>query len=115
MSGQIVTETVSDKEDGTRLDRWVKRRVQLTQGQVEKLLRTGQIRVDGGRAKANTRLATGQEVRLPIFDTTSTAPAKTKAERVSEEDRQFIRDLILYEDDEMIAINKPAGIAVQGG
>lgn len=115
MSGQIVTETVSDKEDGTRLDRWVKRRVQLTQGQVEKLLRTGQIRVDGSRAKANTRLATGQEVRLPIFDNEGARPARTKAQRVSEEDRRFIRDLVLYEDDEMVAINKPAGIAVQGG
>jgi 23S rRNA pseudouridine955/2504/2580 synthase len=115
MSGQIVTETVSDKESGTRLDRWVKRRVPVTQGQIEKMLRTGQIRVDGSRAKANTRLETGQQVRLPIMDADATRPAQKKAERVSEEDRQFIRDLILYEDDEMIAINKPAGIAVQGG
>ncbi|HBU33818.1 MAG TPA: RluA family pseudouridine synthase, partial [Hyphomonas sp.] len=115
MSGQIVTETVSDKESGTRLDRWVKRRVPVTQGQIEKMLRTGQIRVDGSRAKANTRLETGQQVRLPIMDADATRPAQKKAERVSEEDRQFIRDLILYEDNEMIAINKPAGIAVQGG
>ena len=115
MSGQIVTETVSDKEDGTRLDRWVKRRVQISQGQVEKMLRTGQIRVDGSRAKANTRLTTGMQVRLPMLDADATRPVKTRAARVSEEDRQFIRELILYEDDEMIAINKPAGIAVQGG
>ena len=56
MSGQIITETVTTKEEGTRLDRWIKRRVPVTQGQVEKWLRTGQIRVDGGRAKANMRL-----------------------------------------------------------
>ena len=67
MSGQIVTETVTSKEEGTRLDRWVKRRVQLTQGQVEKMLRTGQIRVDGARAKSNTRLSAGMQVRLPIL------------------------------------------------
>ena len=115
MSGQIVTETVSDKESGTRLDRWIKRRVPVTQGQIEKMLRTGQIRVDGSRAKANTRLETGQQVRLPILEADTTRPAQKKADRVSEEDRRFIRDLILYEDDEMIAINKPAGIAVQGG
>ena len=115
MSGQIVTETVSDKESGTRLDRWVKRRVPVTQGQIEKMLRTGQIRVDGARAKANTRLETGQQGRLPILEADATRPAQKKADRVSEEDRRFIRDLILYEDDEMIAINKPAGIAVQGG
>lgn len=115
MSGQIVTETVSDKESGTRLDRWIKRRVPVTQGQIEKMLRTGQIRVDGSRAKANTRLETGQQVRLPILEADATRPAQKKPDRVSEEDRRFIRDLILYEDDEMIAINKPAGIAVQGG
>ena len=95
MSGQIVTETVSDKESGTRLDRWIKRRVPVTQGQIEKMLRTGQIRVDGSRAKANTRLETGQQVRLPILEADATRPAQKKADRVSEEDRRFIRDLIL--------------------
>ena len=115
MSGQIITETVSDKESGTRLDRWVKRRVQLTQGQVEKMLRTGQIRVDGSRAKSNTRLEAGQEVRLPILSADAQKPKPDKASAASAEDRAFIQSLILYEDDEMIAINKPAGIAVQGG
>ena len=51
MSKQVITETVTEKEGGVRLDRWVKRRMPMTQGQVEKLLRTGQIRVDGARAK----------------------------------------------------------------
>ena len=115
MSGQIVIETVSTKEEGTRLDRWVKRRIQITQGQVEKMLRTGQIRVDGSRAKANTRLEAGQEVRLPILETDGPKPKSGKTKKLSEEDRAFIQSLILYEDDEMIAINKPAGIAVQGG
>ena len=113
MSGQVILETVSDKEEGVRLDKWVKRRLQVTQGQIEKLLRTGQIRVDGARAKSNTRLEAGQEVRLPPVR------AQAKSDRrdtsASEEDRRFMKDLILYEDDEMIALNKPAGIAVQGG
>lgn len=114
MSGQIITETVSTKEEGTRLDRWIKRRVPVTQGQVEKWLRTGQIRVDGGRAKANMRLEAGMAVRLPILD--GEAPRqRDPAASASQRDRDFLKELILYEDDEMIAFNKPAGLAVQGG
>lgn len=114
MSGQIINEIVSAKEEGARLDRWIKRRVTLTQGQVEKLLRTGQIRVDGGRAKASTRLAAGMEVRLPILDTEIQKQKKVSAQ-VSEDDRAYLRNLVLYEDADMIALNKPAGLAVQGG
>lgn len=116
MSGQIVTETVSDKEDDTRLDRWVKRRVQITQGQVEKMLRTGQIRVDGARAKSNTRLHAGMEVRFPIFASDGEAkPKRDTGATVSAEDKRWLEELIIYQDDDMIALNKPAGIAVQGG
>ena len=114
MSGQIITETVTDKEEGTRLDRWIKRRVPVTQGQVEKWLRTGQIRVDGGRAKANMRLSAGMAVRLPILD--GEAPRqRDPAANATQKDRDFLKELIIYEDDEMIAFNKPAGLAVQGG
>ncbi|KCZ93921.1 RluA family pseudouridine synthase [Hyphomonas johnsonii] len=114
MSGQIITETVTDKEEGTRLDRWIKRRVPATQGQVEKWLRTGQIRVDGGRAKANMRLSAGMAVRLPILD--GEAPVRRDpAANATQKDREFLEELILYQDDEMIALNKPAGLAVQGG
>lgn len=115
MSSQIITETVSAKEAGARLDRWIKRRVQMTQGQIEKMLRTGQIRVNGARAKANTRLEEGHEVRLPIFSTESMAPRVHHGEKASAEDEAFLSSLILHEDDEMIALNKPAGLAVQGG
>ncbi|AXE65021.1 RluA family pseudouridine synthase [Hyphomonas polymorpha PS728] len=116
MSGQIITETVSEKETGARLDRWLKRRMNVTQGQVEKLLRTGQIRVNGGRAKANTRLETADEVRFPIFASEDAGARKAAtARRISEEDREFLRSIIIYEDDDMLAINKPAGLAVQGG
>lgn len=115
MSGQVITETVTDKEEGTRLDRWIKRRVQLTQGQIEKMLRTGQIRVDGARAKANMRLCTGMQVRLPILSTDVSKPAPDKVAKLSREDRAFLEEITLYEDDDMIALNKPAGLAVQGG
>jgi 23S rRNA pseudouridine955/2504/2580 synthase len=118
MTRQVITETVSDKEGGVRLDRWVKRRMPMTQGELEKLLRTGQIRVDGARAKANTRLEAGMAVRLPPFvskvtkdgDTPWSAPNKPNAKALA-----YLKPLILHEDDEMFVLNKPAGIAVQGG
>ncbi|MEL7451945.1 MAG: RluA family pseudouridine synthase [Pseudomonadota bacterium] len=118
MSGKSVkTETVTHEEAGARLDRWIKRRMQVTQGEVEKLLRTGQIRVDGGRAKSNTRLEAGQAVRLP--------PQRRKADakpgddfpggRFSGGDQAFMRDMVLYEDEDLFVLNKPPGFAVQGG
>lgn len=118
MNKQVITETVSDKEGGVRLDRWVKRRMPMTQGELEKLLRTGQIRVDGSRAKANTRLEAGMAVRLPPFqskvskdaDSPWEAPAKPNAKALA-----FLQPLILHEDEEMFVLNKPAGVAVQGG
>ncbi|MDJ0921374.1 MAG: RluA family pseudouridine synthase [Henriciella sp.] len=118
MSGQVVTETVTEKEAGVRLDRWVKRRMPMTQGELEKLLRTGQIRVDGSRAKSNTRLTAGMEVRLPPFaskaaqdkDTPWSAPSKPNAKALA-----FLQPLIVHEDQDMFVLNKPAGIAVQGG
>lgn len=117
MSGRMVkTETVTHEEAGARLDRWVKRRLKLTQGEVEKLLRTGQIRVDGARAKSNTRVAAGQEVRLPP---TGARPARkydeTGKQKHASQDERFIRDLVLYEDEDIFVLNKPAGLAVQGG
>ena len=112
----IKTEIVTHEEAGARLDRWVKRRMSLTQGEVEKLLRTGQIRVDGARAKSNTRIVAGQEVRLPPK---IARPARKYDEAGkhshSNKDERFIRDLVLYEDDDIFVLNKPAGLAVQGG
>ena len=79
MSG-VTFETVSADEGEQRLDRWFKRRYpQITQGNVEKMCRTGQLRVDGGRVKANTRIETGQEVRVPpLPDASAPVPARAK-------------------------------------
>ena len=64
--GQVVNLVVTDDEDDTRIDRWLKRKFHgLTQGQIEKALRKGEIRVDGARAKSNTRVKAGQKVRVP--------------------------------------------------
>ena len=111
----VLTIPVKPDEDGVRVDRWFKRRFpHLSQGQIQKLLRTGQIRVDGARAKADTRLAAGDQVRVPPLPE---AGEREQAGRPSlpPQDIAFAKSLVLYEDDEVLALNKPAGLAVQGG
>jgi 23S rRNA pseudouridine955/2504/2580 synthase len=102
-------------EDGVRLDRWFRRRwPQLTQIQIQKLARSGQIRVDGARAKADTRLQAGQQVRVPPLTDAPTPGGDTK-KALSPRDVAFARSLVLYEDEDVLILNKPAGLAVQGG
>jgi 23S rRNA pseudouridine955/2504/2580 synthase len=109
---------VGADEDGVRLDKWFKRHYPaLAHGRLEKLLRKGQIRVDGGRAKAATRVAAGQVVRVPPLGDAVRRPApRGKARpRVSAEDAADLRARVLYRDDAVLIIDKPAGLAVQGG
>jgi 23S rRNA pseudouridine955/2504/2580 synthase len=111
----VQTLTVSSEEADIRLDRWFKRHFpQLNHGRLEKLLRTGQVRVDGGRAKANDRLAAGQIIRVPPLP--DEAEAGPRPERpVDATLAADLRKRVLYRDDHVIAIDKPAGLAVQGG
>jgi len=111
----VMTLIVDENEGETRLDRWFKRRFpSLTHGRLEKLLRTGQIRIDGARAKANQRLTPGQSVRVPPLPTDATK-AKRASSTMSSRDDEFIKKIVLYKDADLIALNKPTGLAVQGG
>ena len=97
-----------------RLDRWFKTHYSsLPHSRLEKLLRTGQVRVDGGRAKASTRLEAGQSVRVPPLPDVAPPPGPRPA--LSKSDRDFLTSITLYEDDDLLVLNKPSGIAVQGG
>lgn len=113
------TVEVASEEAGLRLDRWFKRRFpQLAHGRLEKLLRTGQVRVDGGRVKAGFRLDAGQQVRVPPLhseDASQKQDYKPAAVKLSRADRDMIQGAVLYNDGTVIALNKPAGLAVQGG
>lgn len=105
-------QVVARDEDGMRLDRWFSTHFpQVSFGLLQKLVRSGQIRVDSGRVKSNVRLASGQVVRIPPV---GDAPAKTEA-TVNGRDAAFLRELILYEDDDLYVFNKPHGLAAQGG
>jgi 23S rRNA pseudouridine955/2504/2580 synthase len=106
---------VKPDEAELRLDRWFRRHFpDLSHGRLEKLLRTGQIRVDGGRAKSSLRLEAGQAIRVPPLGEAQ-VEAKPKARSISEADAQFVQGLVLHRDDHVIALDKPAGLAVQGG
>ena len=138
----VSTRTVKADEDGMRLDRWFKLRFpDLPFGALQRLLRSGQIRVGGGRAKSSERLEAGQIIRIPPMGGAGASQPGTprgvdagregsieiadrppirkaaagKAVKAGSEDLAFIKSIILYEDDEMMVLNKPMGLAVQGG
>ena len=108
---------VTEDEAGIRLDRWFKRHFPLLRrGQIEKLLRTGQVRLDGGRVKSAARLAKGQTVRVPPLWPAGTERAnKRPLAALSAEDITSVQSMVLYRDEDIIVINKPPGLAVQGG
>lgn len=135
----VELKTVGADEAGMRLDRWFKAHFpDLSFGHLQKLVRTGQVRVDGGRVKTSTRLDPGQSVRVPPLGDDGT-PAETVAEAVrpkdgakksatpgtsaarapraggQQSDLEFLRSIILFEDKDVMVLNKPFGLAVQGG
>ncbi len=109
------TISIAADEDGIRLDRWFKRRYPaLTHGRLEKLLRTGQIRLDGKRAKSADRVAVGQAVRVP--PQVADEPVEEAPRPQPREDKRgSLEDAILYMDKTVIVLNKPPGLATQGG
>ncbi len=109
----ITNSVVEHDEAGMRLDRWFKVRYpDLRFGHLQKLLRSGQVRVDGGRVKTNTRLKAGQSVRIPPLDVAAEpggadpAPGRNAAD---------LRHYLIHEDDDVYVFDKPPGLAVQGG
>jgi 23S rRNA pseudouridine955/2504/2580 synthase len=151
MSAVTIRKVKAD-EEGMRLDRWFAVRFpELPFGALQRLIRSGQIRVEGGRVKTSTRLLDGQTIRIPPLtteksnvpqlraegktnlvrlaptkaaqenlkkfanlDVYTTRPTKV-AQRKLQEDLDFLKSIILYEDAEMMVLNKPMGLAVQGG
>lgn len=113
--------TVSATDAGMRLDRWFRGRFpHVTQGHLQKLLRSGQVRVNARRSSANARLEAGNEVRVPRHvrnpeTTRDTRPSLKPPLGVSKADRDLIERMIIHEDDDLLVLNKPQGLAVQGG
>ena len=112
----VTTAAVTEDEADIRLDRWLRRHFpSITQGAIQKLCRTGQIRVDGKRVEAATRLAPGQMLRIPPIPAAVDRPV---ARPVVPLDPDIIRDaerMVLYRDNQVIVLDKPSGLPTQGG
>ncbi|MEG3152845.1 RluA family pseudouridine synthase [Sphingomonas sp. ZT3P38] len=108
---------VGADDDGIRLDRWFKRHLPDTSfTTVAKWARTGQLRVDGARATPGDRIVAGQSIRVPPAEPVhADTPQKRERPPLSEEQTDFIRDLVIHRDKQAIVINKPPGLATQGG
>jgi len=106
---------IADDDDGIRVDRWFSRHFPaLTHGRLEKLLRKGEVRVDGKRAKSADRVAAGQVMRLPPQVIHDKVEERVKPAPVIKTSRR-LEDAILYMDKHLIVLNKPSGLATQGG
>jgi 23S rRNA pseudouridine955/2504/2580 synthase len=122
MSG-ATSARVDPDDDGARIDRWFRRHYPaLAHTQLEKLLRTGQVRLDGKRVKASERISTGQIIRLPpllhmihkVVEIPSTDSQRGPAQ-ASEQRRKLAEGLVLHRDSSVIVLDKPSGLASQGG
>ena len=116
---QVQKYLVTEDENGLRIDRWFLRKFPLLKNNaIQKILRTGQVRIDGSRTKGSNRLKTGQTIRVPPMDKIiKNIPVNTKPDvsALLNKNRTKIETLVIFRDDDLIAINKPPGLAVQGG
>jgi 23S rRNA pseudouridine955/2504/2580 synthase len=112
---KVQTVVVTPDEDNMRVDRFLEGRFPgLSFSHVQRIVRKGELRVNGKRADSKDRLQAGQNIRIPplrldtpkVAGKLSDAEAKTLAE---------LKTMTLYEDDDVLVLNKPAGLAVQGG
>lgn len=108
---------ISAADDQVRLDRWLRARFNLPQGRIQKLLRTGQVRVNKGRVQAGHLLQAGDNVRVPpLGEAASDVNRAPKGEKpLTKQDLAFIQELVLEESPNFYVLNKPQGLAVQGG
>ena len=114
----VRTFTVSEDDDGIRLDRWFKRHLpEVSFNIVSRWARTGQLRLSGKRAVPGDRVEAGQEIRLPPLDTQPARTARPQARRnpLSEDEEQFVREMVIHQDAAAFVLNKPPGLATQGG
>jgi 23S rRNA pseudouridine955/2504/2580 synthase len=112
----VTQRKIKPDEDGLRLDRWFARHFpHLTHGRLEKLLRTGQVRVDGARVKASHRVTGGATIRVPPLPAPTPEQLERKPAEITAKDRAFMESLVIHRDAEVVVLNKPAGLAVQGG
>jgi 23S rRNA pseudouridine955/2504/2580 synthase len=110
--------TVTEDDDGIRLDRWFKRHMpEVSFNIVSRWARTGQLRINGARAVPGDRIEAGQEIRIPPQEAAPARSARAKPRRttLTEDEAQYVRDMVIFEDRNAFVLNKPPGLATQGG
>lgn len=111
----VQTLVVEPDEADMRVDRFlVARFPQLAFTHIQRIVRKGELRVDGKRAQPNERLTAGQKVRIPPLKLDQPRPVARSAAK-DQSDLEFLKSVTLYEDKDVLIINKPMGLAVQGG
>ncbi|HEX8643080.1 MAG TPA: RluA family pseudouridine synthase [Allosphingosinicella sp.] len=117
MSAEVRQFTVAADDDGIRLDRWFKRHLpDASFNLVSRWARTGQLRLDGKRAAPGARIEAGQVIRVPPADPApAAAPKKAPRNPLSDDEVAFVRELVVHEDAQAFVLNKPPGLATQGG
>jgi len=108
---------VNQDDDGIRIDRWFKRHFPAVSFvMLQKKMRKGEVRLDGKRVKGKERLEAGQTIRVPpLGENPTEAPKKKQARRLTDAEVRELQSWVLYKDDDVIVINKPAGLPTQGG
>ena len=113
-----LTFSVSEDDDGIRLDRWFKRhQPEISFNMVSRWARTGQLRLDGKRVAPGDRIVAGQEIRIPPAEAGPQRPpaASPKRSTLTSEEVELVRSLVIHEDEHAFVLNKPPGLATQGG
>ena len=114
MTTGVQTAKVSADEAGMRVDRFLEARFPgLAFSHIQRIIRKGELRVNGKRAQPRQRLEAGQAVRIPPLRLEPQAPARDA--KTGKETRDFLKSITLYEDADVLVLNKPMGLAVQGG
>ena len=110
------TFTVSEDDDGIRLDRWFKRHMpDVSFNMVSRWSRTGQLRLNDRKATPGDRIETGQQIRFPPPETQPRTAPQRQREPLSQDEVRFVRDMVIYDDPSAFVLNKPPGLATQGG
>jgi 23S rRNA pseudouridine955/2504/2580 synthase len=115
---QVRAFTVAPDDDGIRLDRWFKRHLpDASFNMVSRWARTGQLRIDGKRAAPGDRVEAGQVIRVPPAEAPApdSRPAKPERKALSEDQIAFVNEIVIHRDPQAIVVNKPPGLATQGG
>ncbi len=110
----VQTVTVTPDESGMRVDRFFEARFPgLSFSHIQRIIRKGEVRVNGKRTQPKARLEAGQAVRIPPLKLDAPKPRDDAPQ--AQKDRAFIKSITLYEDADVLVLNKPMGLAVQGG